>query len=245
MRLATIKNWILLLLLGVIFIMILMNPQWWEGALKFLFPNEKSVIYPRLSMAAMFTQHLNLVLISSSITIIAGVPLGIVLTRPLMKDFLSISNSLLSVGQTIPPVAVLALAVPVFGFGARPTIIALFLYGLLPVVRNTIAGINSVPQHILDASYGIGMSRIQALFKVELPLAAKVIMAGIRISVIINIGTAMVGAVIGAGGLGVPVVAGLVQDNISFVIQGVLPAAALAVFADQLFNNIEKSIQKL
>lgn len=244
MRRAIIKNWIVLFILGALFIIVVMNPHWWEVALRFLFPDEKSVIYPRLSMAAMLTQHLNLVLISSSITIIAGVPLGILLTRPSMKDFLNLSNNLLSVGQTIPPVAVLALAVPVFGFGTRPTILALFLYGLLPVVRNTIVGINAVPYHILDASYGIGMSRLQALFKVELPLAAKVIIAGIRISVIINIGTAMIGAVIGAGGLGVPIVAGLVQDNISFVIQGVLPAAALAIFTDQVFNNIEKSIQK-
>jgi osmoprotectant transport system permease protein len=244
MRRAIIRNWILLLILGALFIIIVMHPSWWEAALKFLFPDEKSVIYPRLSMAAMLTQHLNLVLISSSITIIAGVPLGILLTRPSMKDFLNLSSNLLSVGQTIPPVAVLALAVPVFGFGSVPTILALFLYGLLPVVRNTIAGIKAVPYHILDASYGIGMSRLQALFKIELPLAVKVIIAGIRISVIINIGTAMIGAVIGAGGLGVPVVAGLVQDNIAFVIQGVLPAAALALFADQVFNNIEKSLQQ-
>jgi len=90
MRRAIIKNWIVLFILGALFIVVVMNPQWLEAALKFLFPGEKTVIYPRLSMAAMLTQHLNLVLISSSITIIAGVPLGILLTRPSMKDFLNL-----------------------------------------------------------------------------------------------------------------------------------------------------------
>lgn len=117
--------------------------------------------------------------------------------------------------------------------------IALFLYGLLPVVRNTIAGLHAVPGDILDAAYGTGMSRIQALVRVEIPLAARVIMAGVRISVVINIGTAMIGAVIGAGGLGSPIIAGLVQDNIAYIIEGALPAAILAVLVDQLLANVE------
>jgi osmoprotectant transport system permease protein len=120
-----------------------------------------------------------------------------------------------------------------------PTIFALFLYGLLPVVRNTIAGLGSVPHHVLDAAYGMGMSPTRALFRVEIPLAARVIVAGVRISVIINVGTAMVGAVIGAGGLGSPIVAGLVQENIAFIIEGAVPAAILAILADQLLANIE------
>jgi osmoprotectant transport system permease protein len=125
------------------------------------------------------------------------------------------------------------------GFGLLPTVVALFLYGLLPVVRNTIAGLRAVPRDVLDAAYGIGMSRMQALVKIEIPLAARVILAGVRISVIINIGTAMIGAVIGAGGLGSPIIAGLVQDNIAFIIEGALPAAILAVLADQLLANVE------
>jgi len=125
------------------------------------------------------------------------------------------------------------------GFGLLPTVVALFLYGLLPVVRNTIAGLRAVPRDVLDAAYGIGMSRMQALVQIEIPLAARVILAGVRISVIINIGTAMIGAVIGAGGLGSPIIAGLVQDNIAYIIEGALPAAILAVLADQLLANVE------
>ncbi len=234
-------NWILLFLFSALFIVLVANPGWWDTALRFLFPAEKTVLYERLSLIQMLTDHLKIVSISSSITILLGIPMGILLTSPSMKDFLAIVNNLISVGQTFPPVAVLALTVPLFGFGMIPTIIALFLYGLLPIVRNTIAGIQSVPTHTLDAAYGVGMSQIQVLFKIKLPLSARIILAGVRISVIINIGTAMIGAVIGAGGLGVPVIAGLVQDNLAFVLQGVLPAVFLTVLMDQLFNNIEKN----
>jgi osmoprotectant transport system permease protein len=112
---------------------------------------------------------------------------------------------------------------------------------LLPVVHNTIAGLNAVPAHLVDAARGRGMSRLQILFRVEIPLAARVILAGVRISVIINIGTAMIGAVIAAGGLGSPIIAGLVQDNLAYLIEGAVPAALLAVLIDQLMANIEAS----
>jgi osmoprotectant transport system permease protein len=120
-------------------------------------------------------------------------------------------------------------------------VIALFLSGLLPVIRNTVAGLKAVPQNLLEVAYGMGMGRIQALVQVEIPLAARVILAGVRISVIINVGTAMIGAVIGAGGLGSPIIAGLVQFNTAYVIEGAVPAALLAVLLDQLLANVEKS----
>jgi osmoprotectant transport system permease protein len=144
-----------------------------------------------------------------------------------------------SFGQTFPPVAVLALAVPVLGFGFAPTILALSLYGLLPVVRNTVSGLNNLPAHVLEAARGMGMSSQKILLKIEIPLAARMILAGIRISVVINIGTAMIGATIGAGGLGAPVVAGLVQNNISYVVEGALPAALLAILVDRVLAALE------
>jgi osmoprotectant transport system permease protein len=155
---------------------------------------------------------------------------------------LPIVNDLTSIGQTIPPVAVLALAVPFFGFGLVPTVIALFLYGLLPVTRNTIAGISAVPPNLIEVALGMGMDRIKVLARVEIPLAARVILAGIRTSVVINVGTAMIGAVIGAGGLGSPIIAGLVQFNTAYVIEGAVPAALLAVLLDQLLANIESTL---
>lgn len=225
-----------------IFLLLISNMNWWENVLSFLFPGESQVIYPRTNLLTLVGEHLWLVFISSSITILIGIPLGIWVTRPSGKSFLPIVANITSLGQTFPPVAVLALAVPLFGFGQLPTVFALFLYGLLPVVRNTIAGLQAVPASILDAAYGLGMSRFQALVRVEIPLAVQMIMAGVRMSVVINIGTAMIGAVVGAGGLGSPIIAGLVHDNIAYVIQGALPAAILAVIVDQFLATIEKTV---
>ena len=234
------KRWIVLTIMIGAFVVLIANMSWWETALRLFFPSESQVIHPRASLLVLVGEHLKLVIISSSLTILIGVPVGIWVTRPSGRNFLPIVTDVTSFGQTFPPVAVLALAVPMLGFGLWPTVVALFLYGLLPVVRNTIAGLRAVPGNILDAAYGIGMSRMQALVRIEIPLAARVIMAGVRISVIINIGTAMIGAVIGAGGLGSPIVAGLVQDNTAYIIEGAVPAAILAVLADHLLANVER-----
>ncbi|UCG10703.1 MAG: ABC transporter permease [Dehalococcoidia bacterium] len=232
--------WILLTVLTGLFVWLIASTGLWEATLRFLFPQESQVLHPRASLLVLVWEHVKLVILSSSLTVLVGVPLGIWVTRPSGRNFLPIVYYLTSFGQTFPPVAVLALAVPMIGFGVIPTVIALFLYGLLPVVRNTIAGLRAVSQDVLDAAYGMGMSRWQALIRVEMPLAARVILAGIHISVIINIGTAMIGAVIGAGGLGSPIIAGLVQDNLAYIIEGAVPAAMLAVLADRLLANLER-----
>jgi osmoprotectant transport system permease protein len=236
-----IKTWIPSIILAGIFIFLIVNMNFWQKTLGFLFPQYSVVIYPNASLLELTLQHLELVAISSLLTILIGVPLAIWVTRTSGRDFLPIVAAATSFGQTFPPVAVLALAVPALGFGVLPTVVALFLYGLLPVVRNTIAGIQSVPPSLLDAGYGMGMNPFQALTRVEIPLAMPVILAGIRISVIINIGTAMIGATIGSGGLGTPVISGLIQKNVAFIIEGAVPAALLAILVDQVFSNIEKN----
>ncbi len=239
MRKTQLRRLIILAILAGAFIVLIANMRLWEVTLSFFFPQETQVLHPRTSLLVLVGEHIKLVSISSSLTLLVGVPLGIWVTRPSGRNFLPIVTDLTSFGQTFPPVAVLALAVPMLGFGLLPTVVALFLYGLLPVVRNTIAGLRAVPRDITDAAYGMGMSRTRALVRIEIPLAARVILAGVRISVIINIGTAMIGAVIGAGGLGSPIIAGLVQDNIAYIIEGAVPAAILAVLADQLLASVE------
>jgi len=241
MRGGHTARWIVLAVLVTAFVVLIANDQWWETALRSLFPEESRVLHPRASLLVLVGEHVLLVLYSSSLTVLVGVPLGIWVTRPGGRSFLPIVSDLTSFGQTFPPVAVLALAVPIMGFGVLPTVSALFLYGLLPVVRNTIAGLDAVPHHLVDAAQGMGMGRVRALVRVELPLSARVILAGVRISVVINIGTAMIGAVIGAGGLGSPVVGGLVQDNVAYILEGAVPAAMLAVLTDQLLANFERS----
>lgn len=235
---AQLRRWLILAALTGAFIWLIGNTGLWESTLQALFPQETEVLYPR-GLPILVLEHIELVAISSVITILIGVPLGLWVTRPGGRNFLPIVSDATSFGQTFPPVAVLALAVPLLGFGLVPTVVALFLYGLLPVVHNTIAGVKAIPRDVLDAAYGMGMSRWQALIKVEIPLAARVILAGVRISVVINIGTAMIGAFIGAGGLGSPIIAGLFQDNLAFIIEGAVPAAFLAILLDQLLGNIE------
>ena len=234
------RSWIALGGGIAVFALVLANPDWWAGPLGSLFPDIRQVLYTRATLTQLTIEHLQLVALSSGLTLLIGLPLGIWVTRPAGREFQPVVSNLVSIGQTFPPVAVLALAVPILGFGLEPTVFALFLYGLLPVVRNTIAGINAVPFAAVDAARGLGMSRSQVLFRVEIPLSARVILGGIRISVIINIGTAMIGAVIGAGGLGSPVVAGLAQDNVAYILQGVVPAAFLAVIVDRVLVAVEE-----
>ncbi len=224
---------------AIAFAILVSRDTWWLWFLGSIFPEESQLLHPRASLQTLVLQHMALIGISSSLTIAVGVPLGIFVTRSYGRPFLAITNDLTALGQTFPPVAVLALAVPLTGFGFRPTVLALLLYGLLPVVRNTIAGLTAVPRESRDAARGLGMTGAQILLRVELPLAARVILAGIRTSVVINVGTAMVGAIIGAGGLGSPIVAGLIQNNLAFVIQGALPAALLALLLDHAIAGVQ------
>lgn len=129
-------------------------------------------------------------------------------------------ETIAAVGQTFPPVAVLAIAVPVMGFGQQPAIIALILYGVLPILQATLAGLGAVPASVMSVASGMGMSRRQQLYQVELPLATPVILAGIRTSVIINIGTATIASTVGASTLGTPIIIGLSGFNTAYVIQG-------------------------
>jgi osmoprotectant transport system permease protein len=141
-------------------------------------------------------------------------------------------------------VAVLAIAVPLIGFGALPALIALALYGLLPIVRATIAGIESVPRSVIEVADGLGLRRVQRLLRVELPLALPVLLAGVRSSVIINIGTAAVASTVGAKTLGSPIIVGLSGFNTAYVIQGALVVGLLAVVADLAFDRFGRRFDR-
>ncbi|BBU82642.1 hypothetical protein EIMP300_40420 [Escherichia coli] len=142
-------------------------------------------------------------------------------------------ETIAAVGQTFPPVAVLAIAVPVIGFGLKPAIIALILYGVHTVLQATLAGLGAIDASVTEVAKGMGMSRGQRLRKVELPLAAPVILAGVRTSVIINIGTATIASTVGASTLGTPIIIGLSGFNTAYVIQGALLVALAAIIADR------------
>jgi len=149
-----------------------------------------------------------------------------------------------AVGQTFPPVAVLAIAAPLIGFGAKPALIALTLYGLLPVLQGTIAGIGSVPPAAREIAEGLGMRAGQILWRIELPLAAPVIVGGIRTSVMINLGTAAIASTVGAKTLGSPIIIGLSGFNTAYVIQGAVIVALLAVVIDLAFEQLTRYLAR-
>lgn len=178
--------------------------------------------------------HLGLVVLASVVVLALGLPLAVAVTRPGRDALRQLSETLVGLGQTVPTFAVLALAVPALGFGWAPTLLGLIVYGLVPVVSNAVVGLQGVSPGALDAARGMGMSTRQRLWRVELPLARPVILAGVRTSTVYNVGTATVGAALGAGGLGEPIINGLSQQNTGLVLSGAVLAALLALSLDAL-----------
>ncbi|TYB31079.1 MAG: ABC transporter permease [Candidatus Mcinerneyibacterium aminivorans] len=238
------KKVIFLFIITGFFVFIITNDGFFNFLLGGLFPNQKNILYNRQPMVALVGSHLELVMLSSLLAVLIGVTIGLVVTRKFGRKFLPLVNELTSFGQTFPPVAILALSVPILGFGFKPTILALVVYSILPIVENTVSGIQSIPDSILDTAKGVGMNKFQVLYKIELPLSLNIILGGIRTSVIINIGTATVGATIGAGGLGKPIIAGLVNQNSSYLLHGALVAAFMAFIIDYFFSLIIRSSKK-
>lgn len=184
-------------------------------------------------------QHISLVLVSAGAAIIVSVPLGILLTRPKFKRFTNIVVSIVNIGQTVPSLAILALFVSMLGVGFKSGVFALWVYSLLPILNNTLAGILGVNKSILEAARGMGMTPFKVLAKIELPISYPVIMAGIRTAVTINIGTATLAAFIGAGGLGDLIIAGNNINRWQIVILGALLSSLLAILTDYLMGLIE------
>jgi osmoprotectant transport system permease protein len=185
-------------------------------------------------------QHVALVFVSTGASVLIGVPLGIALTRRvgLRGPVLGLAN----VFQTIPSLALFGFLIPFFGIGSGTAIAALVVYALLPVVRNTYAGITGVDPGVREAGRGMGMTDWELLRFVELPLAVGVIMAGIRVATVVGIGIATIGAAIGAGGLGVFIFRGVSVVNYTLILAGALPAALLALLADALLGVAERKL---
>jgi osmoprotectant transport system permease protein len=182
--------------------------------------------------------HLMLTVLSLLAAILVALPLGIVLYRfPRLARVVLYSTGIL---QTIPSIALLALMIPVLGIGVVPAVVALFLYALLPILRNTLVGLSTVDPELRKVALGLGMNGMQRLRYVELPLAVPGIITGIRTAAIINVGTATLAAFIGAGGLGEFIVTGLALNNTALILQGALPAAVLAIVIELVFELIEK-----
>jgi osmoprotectant transport system permease protein len=195
-------------------------------------------------LATQTLQHIGLTFISLFIAVLIGLPLGILITRRkrLSGPVLGIAGVL----QTIPSIALLGFMIPVLGIGAKPAIVALLLYALLPIIRNTYTGITGVDPAVKEAAVAMGMNKWQVLFKAELPLAMPVIFAGIRTATVITVGVATLASYIAAGGLGEFIFGGISLNNTNMILAGAIPAALLAILFDFLLSRLQKlNIKKL
>jgi osmoprotectant transport system permease protein len=229
--------------LGLLLVL-LFRTQWLAPLFAPLTNFNASPIYTQNSLPALAAGHLELVFVSILGSAVLAILGGIFVTRRSGAEFLPLSRAVANAGQTFPPVAVLALAVPATGFGMVPTLIALFLYGLLPIFENTVAGLQQVPDAILEAADGMGMSARQRLFSVELPLALPLILEGLKIATVINIGTATIGSTVAAKGLGEVIIAGLIADNTAFILQGGLIVGLMAVLIYDAIGLVERSLAR-
>ncbi|HKQ97549.1 MAG TPA: glycine betaine ABC transporter substrate-binding protein, partial [Candidatus Polarisedimenticolia bacterium] len=178
-------------------------------------------------------EHLALVAASLGAAILFAVPLGVAAAR--RRRLGAAILALAGVVQTIPSLALLVLLIPLFGIGTVPAVVALFLYSVLPIVTNTVTGLNGIPASLLESAEVLGLSPWTRLLEIELPLASPSIMAGIQTSAVINVGTATLGALIGAGGLGQPILTGIRLDDLGLILEGAVPAALLALLVQALF----------
>jgi osmoprotectant transport system permease protein len=191
--------------------------------------------------ARLAAEHAALVFASLAAAVALGVPMGLAAAR--VSAFAQPLLAFAGVVQTIPSLALLALLVPVMGIGAGPALVALFLYALLPVVRNTHAGLSGVARGLRDAALALGLTPRQALLRVELPIAAPVILAGVKTAAVVNVGTATIAAFVGAGGFGERIAQGLAVNDATQLAAGALPAAALALAVHALFELAERALR--
>ncbi|WP_299656778.1 ABC transporter permease [uncultured Jannaschia sp.] len=231
---AILRPALVLLLLALV-----LKPAWFTPVFAPLAPEGAPVIYARSSLLSLSLSHLGLVAAATTAATLVAVTLAILVTRQAGEAFRPLSRTITNLGQTFPPVAVLALAVPALGFGAGPTLVALFLYGLLPIFENAVTGFSTLPPTTMEAARGIGLNRWQRLVQVEVPLALPVMLTGIRLSVVISLGTATIGSTVAARTLGEVIIAGLLTSNTAYVVQGGLIVGLFAVLIYDALVQLE------
>lgn len=185
-------------------------------------------------------QHVWMVLVSSVLAVATAVPLGVGVSRPALRLLAPVIINVVNIAQTVPSLAILALFMSLLGVGFRSSIFALWLYSLLPIMRNTYAGLRGVSPDILEAARGMGLTPGRVLIRIELPLAWPIILAGIRTAVIINVGTATLASFVAGGGLGDLIVTGLSLMRYQILLAGAVLASCLAIFLDFVFAWTEE-----
>lgn len=187
-------------------------------------------------------EHLQLVLIPLAIATAIAFPVGVLLTRPRFRRYTNRVMGIFNAGQTIPPLAVIAVFFPFLGLGYRPAVIALTIYALLPIARNTLAGLSGVPQEVKEAARGMGMTEWQTLNQVEIPLSLPVVMSGIKTSAVLTAGTAALAALVGGKGMGAVIFAGINFFRMELILAGTIYIGVIAVLLDRLLTFIESRL---
>jgi osmoprotectant transport system permease protein len=215
----------------------------------FCFPDIERLLKPIIQRKTIFIErdplwklaleHLGLVSATSLSSGLLAFGLALLVSRDGFENLRKLLLSATSFVETVPTIAVMALLIPLTGYGFVPVAISLFLYALLPVFRNTLSGILGTSQELVDSAKGAGMDESQILWKLRLPLALPLILQGFRISIVINISAATIGAVVGAGGLGIPIVSGIRSFDGVLILQGSLPVAFLALFFSSVMNLVK------
>ncbi len=187
-------------------------------------------------------EHLLLVIVSSFLAVIVALPLAVFVTRPRFKKFEWGLSNLANIAQTVPSLAVLALMIGILGIGFVPAVFALFIYSVLPIFRNAVAGFNSIDDSLIDAGKGMGMKPSQIFWRIEVPNAAYAIIAGLRTAIVLNVGTAALAYYIGGGGLGVWIFTGINLFDHAFLLSGAIPVTVMAIIIDFLLAWLGKTI---
>jgi osmoprotectant transport system permease protein len=203
-----------------------------------------AVILAGSNLLARAGEHARLSLVSTVLAVAVAVPVGVAATRPRLRRLRAPALFLANLGQTVPTVAVLALTFTITGLGFRTAVLALWAYSLLPVLRNTIAGLAAVDPAVVEAARGMGLSPGQVLLRVELPLCRPVIVAGIRTAAVVNVGTAALASFVGAGGLGDVIQVGISNQRDRILVVGATLTALLALAADWLVAALDATLRR-
>ncbi|RVO70570.1 ABC transporter permease [Sinorhizobium meliloti] len=225
-RIETAPLIVLILLAGTVALL------WWSGMAEEILAYSDDISY-------LTVQHLELVAWAGGLAILVAVPVGIVLSRPAFRLVSEAVMQVFNIGSTVPTLAILALSMTLLGIGTVPAVFGLWAATLLPIVRNTYAGLRAVPPHLVEAATGMGMTPRQVLWRVELPNALFVIFGGIRTALAICVGSAPLVFLIGAGGLGELIFTGISLDELPMMMAGAIPTAMLAVLVDFIVGQIQ------
>lgn len=237
---STVAKWAKLSIQPVVVLLVLVGYVIWHELANFEADSIEGRTLAWGNILGLTWEHIVLSFVATVIVLAIAIPMGVVLTRKPTRKLAPIVVGIANIGQAAPAVGLIVLAALLFGIGVVPAIGALSLYGLLPSLRNTIVGLDQVDQRLVEAGRGMGMSAGAVLFRVELPLAVPVIVAGARLALVLLVGTAALAAFVGAGGLGFLITTGIKLSRLSVLISGALLVASLALIIDWLGRVVEE-----